>query len=303
MIITITLNPCLDHTLIIPDFQPGDTCLAENSLLVPAGKGVNVSRVLNSLGVPSVALIVIGNDTKTIFEKSFEGTQITPHIIAYEGKTRVNTTIVSPGKKETHIREEGNSLLPQVIEQVMKYLEISLHKEDTVVFSGSLPPRTPIPIWQSLLSLSVKKGAFVLVDTSKQALIGALEIPVSAITPNQEEFCFITKNIEDNPDRLARYAQEEVKKRNMKWIAITLAEKGAILAGKDFIFKSMAYPVDFISSVGSGDAFLAGMIAGIYQNMPLERTLSLATACGSASCEQSSAGCISLERVKYFFAT
>lgn len=300
MIITITLNSCIDRSLLVSDFQVGKTFLAEDVKLCAAGKGINVSRVLDCMGLASKALVVTGKDTASFFESSFEGSLISPHIISHSGITRINTTIVSPKAKETHIREAGTALPSSTWQEVADFLENSVHEGDLVAFCGSLPLSTDLSIWKNLLSLAKKKHAFVLVDTSKQALVAALETKISAITVNLEEFCFLTKSQQFEMDSIAFEAQKEVQKRDMKWITVTFADKGAVLVEKNSILKHKAYNIELTSSVGAGDAFVAGMLFGMHQNIDKAKTLAIATACGAAACEKAIAGSISLNRVEYF---
>ncbi|HUU43927.1 MAG TPA: PfkB family carbohydrate kinase, partial [Planctomycetota bacterium] len=140
MIVTVTLNAAIDRVLSVPELRLGKTVKGKLVASVPAGKGVNVSRYLGALGVPSVVTGFVGRGELRTYEESFRDTPVTSALIEVPGHTRMNTTLLSDTKTgETHIREEGTPV-PGGEKTQLRELLLELSAEHgPFVFAGSLP--------------------------------------------------------------------------------------------------------------------------------------------------------------------
>ncbi len=273
MLITVTLNPAIDRILDVPGFRAGATLKARVVAVVPAGKGVNVSRYLWSLGVPSVAAGLIGVREGAFYEASFAGTGIRPSFLDVDAPTRVNTTILrGAGKPETHLREEGFSLPPLDWPVLAQSLLDYAGKGNTFVFSGSLPLSYTAEEFARLIGRLRRSGSEVAVDASGPALRAAIGMGVEIISPNETEL----REVGIPLRRLRGQVAAVALKRGPKG--------GALYVGRDVFRACAAVPQRLVkNTVGAGDAFLAGCLAARLRGLPPAEQIRWAVAAGAAA--------------------
>ncbi|XOV74323.1 MAG: 1-phosphofructokinase family hexose kinase [Phycisphaerales bacterium] len=173
-IITITLNPAVDRVMRVERFRVGQHCAAKRTGHYPAGKGVNVSRVLAVLGVRSVATGFVGQRELGMFEEYLEQIgkgRITTQLLVVRGRTRDNITIVDPiDDTETHLRDEGFSVTRDDVVRVSSKVGMLARADSILCFSGSLPPGVCVGDFRSMLHRCDDAGARAVVDTNRKVL-------------------------------------------------------------------------------------------------------------------------------------
>ena len=284
MIVTVTLNTAVDRVLSVPGLRLGKTAKATLVANVPAGKGVNVSRYLAALDVASVVCGFVGRRELLMYEDSFRDTPVTATLTEVPAPTRINTTILSDAKSgETHIREEGFSVPAERKLQLRELLFELSSAHGPFVFAGSLPPDfSPIEFSEIITGLK-SRGAAVVVDTSGTALQAALTAEADVIAPNEEELSELVKQQTTTSSAIVESARLLLE--NVPEIAVKRGRRGGVLVTKDGAWSASAglEDVEAQSTVGAGDAFLAGFLAVRQRNEPPERRLASAVAAGCAS--------------------
>lgn len=284
MIVTVTLNTAIDRIISVPGLRLGRTAKATLVANVPAGKGVNVSRYLAALDVPSVACGFVGRRELLMYEDSFRGTPVTATLIEVPAPTRINTTILSDAKSgETHIREEGFSVPAEMKLQLRELLFELSSAHGPFVFAGSLPPDFSPAEFTEIITGLKSRNATVVVDTSGTALQSALTAEADVIAPNEEELSELVKQQTTASSAIVESARLLLE--NVPEIAVKRGRRGGVLLTKDAAWSASTgmEDVEPQSTIGAGDAFLAGLLAARERGDPPETRLASAVAAGSAS--------------------
>lgn len=277
MIYTLTLNPAIDYILSIPSITVGKTNYAEQSEISFGGKGINVSKTLQTLGVDNTALgFAFGSTGKMLIE----GINI-PNSLIYSptGNTRINVKLNS--KQETEINALGSIVPPEMLEKLFSQLQ-ALKPYDTLFISGSVPPNLGDSIYSKIIASITASNVRIIVDTTNKLLLNTLKHKPFLIKPNLSEleqiFSTKTKNSED----IITLAKK-LQNLGAQNILVSLGSAGALLLTANNIYKQTAPKGTAINTVGSGDSMLAGFIYyyDIYNDF--EKALKFAVATGSAT--------------------
>lgn len=259
MITTLTVNPSIDRTISVDRLRIGSSVLATATTVEPAGKGVNVSRALALNGLHTTAIFPLGDVDRGGFGSLAEIMNVRPVRVA--GELRTNVTIVEEDGCITRVKEVGPQISSEDVECLLATTVDAALSSNWVVASGSLPPGTSLSIYRDLATRLEGTGARLAVDTSGDALEATVGSPVALLKPNRKELAeLVGAPIETLGDVVD--AAIALQLRAAEVVIVSLGSDGAVLADKDGVrFGSTA--VEAVgNTVGSGDAMLAGFIAG-----------------------------------------
>lgn len=273
--VTITLNPAIDQTVRLARLQPGHVHRAHSARDDAGGKGVNVAACLADWGVPTAALGVLGEGNDDVFRTLFSARGIADGCLRVPGRTRTNVKLVEEHSGETtDINLPGLPLGRAELDAVAGQLAALLAPDLPVVLSGSLPTGLPAEAWAQLQAQAAAAGARVLLDTSGDALVAALNgiagaLPY-AVKPNRHELEAWTGT--PLPDRDAlQAAGHALIGRGVALVVISLGTDGALFIDRSGTLLARPARLAPGSTVGAGDAMVAGIAAAL-----LEPTFDLA---------------------------
>lgn len=260
MIETVTLNPSLDYTVMVPNFATGRINRAESVRFMPGGKGINVSRILKALEFPVRNLC---------FTAGFTGEELEEEVLNYGipsdfvrlrgGMTRVNVKLRHDC--ETDVNTPG----PEVTEEAVAdlYEKIShLSEGDGLVLAGSVPPGVAPSIYAEILRRVRGTGIRCVVDTSGLALKLAVVEKPFLVKPNREELGELFSRPADSPETVLQLAKQ-LHGMGPENVLISLGGDGALLAASDGnIYVCEAPKGEAVNSVGAGDSMVAGFLEG-----------------------------------------
>lgn len=282
MIYTVTLNPALDYIMHVEHFEKNRINKTSSELLLPGGKGINVSIVLHNLGMSSTALGFIAGFTGQEIRRKLQGLGITDDFIELpDGHSRINMKICS------HEETELNGMGPIIDEASLLTLYTQLDRlvtGDVLVLAGSIPASLPDNIYQDIMKRVEAKGVMTIVDARKDLLENVLELRPFLIKPNNFELAelFGLEELWDKQEVL-RYAKE-LQERGARNVLVSMAGVGAVLAAEDgSTYESPAPDGTVINSVGAGDSMVAGFLYGLLTTESFEQAFYTGLACGSAS--------------------
>ena len=264
MIITITCNPAIDKT--IKD---------NNTIFDIGGKGINVSKVLKSLGVDSICTGFIGKDNKNIIYDKLDELDIKHHFIEINGAIRTNTKRII-NNELIEENEKGPTPIKEDINNLINYLKE--FKNEIVVISGS----SNVNIYYDLVKLLKKNNNYVILDADKDLLVDGIKACPNIIKPNKDEISRLF-----NIDYDEKVVTKKCKELNMDLICISLGKDGALFINEDKVYKAKALDVKYASAVGAGDAMVASFAYSKLNNYDIKNTISLAIAASCASVETS----------------
>ncbi len=282
MIYTVTLNPALDYIMHVEHFEKNRINKTSSELLLPGGKGINVSIVLHNLGMSSTALGFIAGFTGQEIRRKLQGLGVTDDFIELpDGHSRINMKICS------HEETELNGMGPIIDEASLLKLYTQLNRlvtGDVLVLAGSIPASLPDNIYQDIMKRVEAKGVMTIVDARKDLLENVLELRPFLIKPNNFELAelFGLEELWDKQEVL-RYAKE-LQERGARNVLVSMAGAGAVLAAEDgSTYESPAPDGTVINSVGAGDSMVAGFLYGLLTTESFEQAFYTGLACGSAS--------------------
>lgn len=274
MIITLTLNPSLDRTIEIARLTRGTMTRATGTRLDPGGKGVNVARALAAHQVPTCAVVPVGGPEGDQLAALLAGEGIDVCAVPVAGHTRSNVSLVEPDGTVTKVNEPGGSLGSDDLERIVAATLSAAVGADWVVASGSLPPGVPLESYGRLGVLLAELGVRFAVDTSGPALSAALRCRPALVKPNREE---LAESVGSRIDTLgdAVRAAEAMRGTGAQAVLASLGPDGAVLVDRDGTRYGESPVEGGRSSVGAGDAMLAGYLAaGVTGGDRLVRALS-----------------------------
>lgn len=283
MIYTITFNPSLDYVLKVPELSIGKINRSENEKIYIGGKGINVSRVLNTLGMKSIPLGFIAGFTGRELKNKLIEYGIEPEFIELrEGKTRVNIKI--KGEVETAINADGPNINDYSIALLLKQID-DLDSNDIVILAGYVPKSIDSSIYALICKKLYDKNIPFIVDTSGKHLIDSLKYNPFLIKPNKEELeeClgYKIESIDDLKKGIKKL--QELGALN---VLVSLGADGAFLIddqGNEYGLTSPSISV--VNTVGAGDSMVAGFIYGFLKNRDYKEALIYGVACGSATAQ------------------
>jgi 1-phosphofructokinase family hexose kinase len=286
MILTVTLNAALDRTLSVPNFQAGRRHRASDALTLPGGKGVNVARALRNLGQPVIATGLAGGRTGTSIIEQLTAEGILNDFVRIGDESRTSTAVVDPtSMQQTEINEYGPSVADSELELLMEKLAYLSKGADIVVFAGSLPRDVPVDFYAVMAGEIGRPDLPIVVDVPGPAMRAALAAEPWLVSPNAREaeevvgaeaLCGLgarSSLVHDESGCVARLAQADGDGRRTLRARIDVR-------------------TDVVSSVGSGDAFLAGYLAGTYDGAGEEEAVRRGVASGAASTQLLGAGVV-----------
>jgi 1-phosphofructokinase len=277
-IATVTLNPAIDQTVSIPDFQAGQVNRVIASQSDPGGKGVNVASFLADFGLPVSVTGFLGENNTYLFERLFAKKGIKDHFVRIPGSTRTGIKIIDEvNRQTTDVNFPGLAPRPQDIEALFRVIDGLAETCDWFVLSGSIPAGVPADIYQRLVVSIQTRGKSVALDTSGEGLRQALSVKPDLIKPNVIELAEVLGR-PLNSFELKEQAVAELTQQGIPTVVISMGEQGAIFAQSDEMLIATPPPVAVKSTVGAGDAMIAGIVAGLIQGKSLAECARLATA-------------------------
>jgi 1-phosphofructokinase family hexose kinase len=296
VIVTVTLNAALDRTVRVPNFQLGANHRANASLRLPGGKGVNVARALKQLGQPVIATGLAGGRTGTYIIEELTAEGILNDFVRIKDESRTSTAVIDPNTgQQTEINEYGPHVEAAELEVLMGKIRYLLKGADVFVIAGSLPRGVPANFYATLVKELRGARMVTAVDATGPALRAALSAEPGVVSPNvREAEEIVGHEFGDEEDMAA--AAETLAQMGAE-TALIHHENGCVARVRTESSKRGAtyravLPArsDVMSTVGSGDAFLAGYLSARYGHQPPEVALALAVACGAASTQRVGAG-------------
>ena len=288
MLICVSANPAIDRRLRLKSIAVGEVNRAVAAKPFPGGKAAHVAMVAQALGMEVMWVGFLGGAAGEECETGLSALGVPLTIVRTETETRANLEIISSDGVITEILEPGGTVTDGEVERLLttcRDLFAESREGTQVAFSGSLPPGAPIDLYFELIHLAQLYGCRTLLDTSGEALLHGLKASPDLVKPNRDEAeSFVGHSIGDGLSAIE--AAQKFFKASAKSVAISLGPDGMLWQRSEDSSPliSQLPPLLDCSSVGCGDASLAGFAAAHERDLCEEETISLAVACGTANC-------------------
>ncbi|MEJ8841587.1 1-phosphofructokinase family hexose kinase [Lacibacter sp. H375] len=282
MILTVTLNPCIDKSSVAETLKPESKLRCTEVVNEPGGGGINVSKALKKLETASVALFPSGGHNGAMLCSLLKEEEIEFHAVDSKVETRENWIVLeSSTNNQFRFTFPGRAVQEETIITLVDH--IRSFSPSYVIASGSLPPGLPDYFYGLIVKNAKTVGARCIVDTSGPALQALQGKGAYLIKPNISELCKML-NVETlAKDEVPNAAQQAIHDGYAELIAVSMGPDGAWLVSSDEKHFAAAPKVEKKSTVGAGDSMVAGMTYMLQQNRSLKEVVAFGVACGSAA--------------------
>lgn len=275
-VVTVTLNPAIDRTVTIPNFKSGAVNRAREVRNTAGGKGVNVASALADDSHQITVTGFLGRENAALFESLFAEKAIADRFVRIAGETRVGIKIVDPATNQTtDINFPGTTPTPHEIATLHEQLERM--QAPWFVIGGSLPPGVAPTFYRDLVTALKARGIKVALDTSEEPLRLALEAAPTFIKPNIHELEALLGEPLRNEDAVITAARSLVA-RGIQLVVVSMGKDGACFVTADQVVIARPPDVKVHSTVGAGDAMVAGVVSAQIRGLSLEECARLGTA-------------------------
>ena len=283
MILVVSPNLAVDQTVHVDHLVAGQVHRSKSTRREPGGKGVNVARVLCTLGVRCLLTGFVGGAQGRLISEGLKREKIPFKPCPMRSENRTCYLFVDDEHlQQTVVNEPGPNINAEEVAALLSAFQKELPACRWVIFSGSLPPGAPDGLYAQLIAATHAAGKRTLVDCSGSALRPAAQARPFLLKINHAEAESLTEAPVGNVDQAVRTAAE-LQSRYASLVMITLGAAGAVLASDDDRYLFIPPAIQARNTVGSGDATLAGLVAGLIQGLPIEELGKLATAAGAAN--------------------
>jgi 1-phosphofructokinase family hexose kinase len=295
VILTVTLNAAIDRTVAVPNFRQGNRHRAVESRTVAGGKGINVARALGLLGRPVIATGFAGGATGARLLELLEEESVLTDFTRIGGETRTNLAVIDPTSGEqTEINERGPEVSAEEVEAFFERIDYLSRGARICVLAGSLPPGADPDLYARLVRGLHEREITAVLDAEGEPMRAGIRAGASVVSPNELEAEGLVGHEFDGAHDLAHGLTELLELGAGE--AIITRPSGCVAAVEDEsgrrYFEVSTEPIDPVAAVGSGDAFLAGYVAGRYDGLTPSECLAFGVACGAESTQHFGAGSV-----------
>jgi 1-phosphofructokinase len=277
-IATITLNPAVDQTVAIPGFQADRVNQVSWEQIDPGGKGVNVASFLSDCGCSVMVSGFLGKENARFFQDFFIQKKIADRFVRVPGKTRVNIKVIDSEQQQvTDINFPGHHPSDSNVAKLYAIVDQLILECDWFILSGSIPKGISSDIYAMLIKRLKAANKIVVLDASGESLRQAIPLAPYAIKPNLYELQELLGKPLESQGAIVQ-AADELLDRGIHSVVISMGSEGAIFAEKTERLSAHPPHIEVISTVGAGDAMVAGLVVGKLQGLALADCARLATA-------------------------
>lgn len=299
MITVLCANAGVDRTYQVANFAVGGYYHPAAATTVAGGKGINVARVLKALGQPHVLVGFVGGNNGRFIKSSLIEAGFRTELVAIAEESRVTINIIDPTQRtQTRIDEVGPLVTPTEIRRLRDTWRRQLQTSALAIISGSAPRGVQLSLYAELVEDAHERKVPVILDAHDELLARAVPARPTVIAPNLGELQQLVGRELSVPEGVLE-AGTDLLEAGISVLLVTLGARGVIaMTRSKGIYWAKPPAIERVSSVGSGDAFVAGFAAGSMQRLSMTQRLRLAVACGAANAETFGAGKVDAERVK-----
>lgn len=282
MIVTFLLNPAIDRTLLIPDFEPGRVNHVGVTITDAGGNGVNVCRALKIMGTDSITCGYIAGKNGRFIKDYLSSLAIPYDFVDVPGETRTNIKIVDRNGVHTDINEAGFEISDTDFNRLNERMAQYVRRDNIIVLCGSTPPNFTVERYGQICQTISARGCELFLDASGKFLLEGLKAKPIYVKPNVQELESALGSKFTTHEDLCRGARELIG-RGAQNVAVSMGAEGAIFMNSAQTFFVKAPKVPVRGPVGAGDVMMAGIVHARQNRMDFENTACYAVAAASAS--------------------
>jgi 1-phosphofructokinase len=277
-IATVTLNPAIDQTVRVDNFQPNKVNRAQALKFDASGKGVNVASLLADYGYDTMVTGYLGQENVGIFEQFFASKGIDDCFVRIPGNTRVNVKVVDEvNQQTTDINMPGQSPPQEAMSTLFETIEQLANECDWFVLSGSLPPGVPAATYATIITRLKQQRKRIILDTSAEALHEGIQAGPTIVKPNIDELEHLIGHPLTSEAEIQQ-AAHQLLNEDVKLVVVSMGKQGAMLVEQATTIIATPPEVTVKKTFGAGDAMVAGLVTAQIDGLSLADCARQATA-------------------------
>lgn len=282
MIYTVTLNPAMDIIYTTNEINTHSYTISNSTYKFPGGKGLNVTRMLAHLDVPTVATGFLGGFTGEYIKNKLKDDDINNSFLNIEDDTRINVRLRANDQQIT-IAGTNPSVPKEKIEDLLFFLA-QIREGDIVVMGGSIPNNVGLDIYSRIAEICKANKADFVIDVPPKQMVDLLAYRPLLIKPNIDNLAhmFGLEEINNELD-IIKYGNKCIG-LGAKNVIVSVGEEGSYLfTEQGDAFRSYGVKGEEVNSFNSRDAMIAGFLAVYMKTQDVKESFKMASAAASAT--------------------
>ena len=282
MIVTLTINPAIDRIFSVDRLAFEDRSYINSIRESAGGRGINASRVIQSFGGDTRALLISGGHSGKRLEEHLVGCGYPTTTVPIQNPIRTNITITDKHGLTVNLNEAGPHLAKSEVTRVERAVRQSLDQASWLLVCGSVPPGVPSSFYGKLIAMARKRKVKTLLHADGNVLREGIEQQPTVATPNQQE---AERLLGRTLLTRSHYLEAAVQIRAMgaESVVLSLGSRGAIGAFADGLLEALPPRVDAVCPIGAGDALTAAYAWSSTRKHSAADSLRWGVAAGTAS--------------------
>jgi 6-phosphofructokinase 2 len=283
VIVTITLNPCIDKSTSVAALIPEKKLRCAAPKFEPGGGGINVARAIKKLGGNATPIYFAGGYSGKFLQTLLSNEEVKSLVIETKSHTRENLIVVDESSNAQYrFGMPGSEITEPEWKACLHQLE-QMKDAKYIVASGSLSPGIPTDIFKKIAGIAKKIDAKLIVDTSGEALQEAVKEGVYLIKPNLNELASLTGKKHLSKEDVIKEARTIILSGGCEVMVVSLGGDGALLVTRDEAVQFIPPSVERRSTVGAGDSMVAGIVFSLQRNKSIKEAVQYGVASGTAA--------------------
>jgi 1-phosphofructokinase family hexose kinase len=297
LILTVTINPSVDRNIEVDRLVFEDRAYILSRSDSAGGRGMNASRVIDSFGAKTLAIVTSGGVNGQRLEKLAAKSGFPVKVVPIHNETRVNLTITDKQGLAIRLNERGPKITPEELTRVEKAVENRLESANWLMLCGSIPPGVSTDFYTKLIRLARKQKVKVLLDTDGDALLHGIEAGPTIVSPNQPEAERLLNRALITRAQFLE-AATRIKAMGAEAVMLSLGGRGVVAVNDSQLLEVIPPRTDAVSPLGAGDALAAAYVWAANKKKDFAECVRWAVAAGTASAMQPGLVFASLEQTK-----
>lgn len=283
MIITVTFNPAIDKTAEVETFVAGGLNRLQNVLQDAGGKGINVSKTIQAFGGTTLCTGFLAGASGTYIETTLKELGIPCEFVWVDGNCRTNLKVLDAQRNLTELNEAGPTIISSQVDQLMEQICARCDASTIVVLSGNVSLGVAKDVYYHMIQkIKAVKGRVIL-DADGELFAHAIQAKPLVIKPNKYELASYFNVPETISNQEVVSLAKTLLNEDTQYVVVSMGKEGSIFITKDQVIQAEAIKVEAHSSVGAGDAMVAGITYAIEQQMSLEEMIRFAVAASAGA--------------------
>lgn len=283
MITSVCLNPSIDRTVQVKGFTIGATNRITSETSAGRGKGVNVALAANNLGLDTSCTGLLGEDNARLVLEPLQKLGIHERFVRYQGAVRTNLKIQDEENRSiTELNEPGMPVDETALVAVAARVEELAGESCYLVLTGSIPPDCPASIYRMLMMRVEASGCRCVLDASGACLSDGILGAPFLVKPNLQELEQVSGKKLTTLREIRAQALEFIA-RGTQIVVVSMGTGGALMTDGKTTLYAPSLPVSVHSTVGAGDAMVAGLICGFESGGEMKEALRCGVAAAAAA--------------------